>query len=373
MKSGETITSADIDDTSRFPCHGGNGLRGFTNRFTHSGRFALIGRQGALCGNVRGVSGQFFASEHAVVVTAFPQTDVGWLTYMLGEMRLNQYSESSAQPGLSIAKLLLLDVACPSTKAEQRAIAAVLSDVDELIGSLEALIAKKRAIKRAAMQELLTGRTRLPGFGGGWEVVSLDEVTSRTTGYWGTSKPTHATPHSVRVIRAGDISPRGTLTGYAPRHFSQAELDKASCALSDVVVTVSGNGLGKTWLVDRRGMAGSNFVRILRAVPDRATGAFVAFSLRSATALEQLAEHTATSAYPNLLPSFFSASWFPLPPLPEQRAIAAVLSDMDAEVAALEHRLDKTRAIKQGMMQQLLTGAIRLPIPDTTPHENAEP
>ena len=194
MKSGETITSADIDDTSQFPCHGGNGLRGFTNRFTHSGRFALIGRQGALCGNVIGVSGQFFASEHAVVVTAFPQTDVGWLTYMLGGMRLNRYSESSAQPGLSIAKLLLLDVACPPTKAEQRAIAAVLSDVDKLIESLEALIAKKRVIKQAVMQELLTGRTRLPGFGGEWEGTALGNLADIRNGgtprtgvpsYWG--------------------------------------------------------------------------------------------------------------------------------------------------------------------------------------------
>ncbi len=90
----------------------------------------------------------------------------------------------------------------------------------------------------------------------------------------------------------------------------------------------------------------------------------MAFSLGSAVCLEQLAEHTATSAYPNLLPSFFKTPWLLLPPLPEQQAIATILSDMDAEIAALEHRLDKTRAIKQGMMQQLLTGSIRLPIPD---------
>lgn len=182
MKSGETITSADIGDTSPFPCHGGNGLRGFTNRFTHSGRFALIGRQGALCGNVVGVSGQFFASEHAVVVTAFPQTDILWLTFVLGGMRLNQYSESSAQPGLSVARLLLLDVAFPPTKAEQRAIATVLTDVDALIGSLEALIAKKRDIKRTAMQQLLTGRTRLPGFGETWEEDRLGELAKMVNG-----------------------------------------------------------------------------------------------------------------------------------------------------------------------------------------------
>jgi type I restriction enzyme S subunit len=161
MKSGEGITSADIDDFSKYPCYGGNGLRGFTARFTHTGGYALIGRQGALCGNVLGVEGTFFASEHAIVVTAFPQTDIRWLICMLGEMRLNQYSESSAQPGLSVAKLLNLGLAVPPTKAEQTAIAEVLSDMDAELAALEQRRDKTRALKQGMMQELLTGRTRL--------------------------------------------------------------------------------------------------------------------------------------------------------------------------------------------------------------------
>ena len=246
---------------------------------------------------------------------------------------------------------------------EQHAIATVLSDICELIASLEALIAKKRDIKQAAMQQLLTGRMRLPGFGGEWEAIALDQVTSRTAGYWGAARPSSTALHPVQVIRAGDISQRGALTGSASRYFGPAEFKKASCALGDVVITASGS-LGKTWLVDRDGMAASNFVRILRAAPSRAFGPFLAFSLRSRAALEQLAEHTATSAYPNLLPSFFGTPWLSLPPLPEQQAIATVLSDMEAEIAALEHRLDKVQVIKQGTMQQLLTGSIRLPIPN---------
>ena len=279
-------------------------------------------------------------------------------------------SARSGQPGINSKEYGSLPVPVPPLP-EQRAIAAVLSDVDELMGSLEALVAKKRDIKQAAMQQLLTGRKRLAEFEGEWEAMALDEITSRTTGYWGAPRPSSTALHSVRVIRAGDISQRVAFRAVRSAHRfrvalfrSSAELKKASCALGDVVITVSGNGLGKTWLVDRDGMAGSNFVRILRAVPSRAYGPFLAFSLRSAVSLEQLAEHTATSAYPNLLPSFFKTPWLPLPPLPEQQAIATVLSDMDAEIAALERRLDKTRAIKQGMMQQLLTGSIRLPIPD---------
>src|SRR6266404_6300455 len=118
MKSGEGITSAAIDQFSKYPCYGGNGLRGFTSRFTHDGSYALIGRQGALCGNVYRVQGQFFASEHAIVVTASANTDIRWLTYMVGRMNLNQYSESSAQPGLSVSKILNLNLAAPPTKEE---------------------------------------------------------------------------------------------------------------------------------------------------------------------------------------------------------------------------------------------------------------
>jgi type I restriction enzyme S subunit len=161
MKSGEGITSESIDQFSKYPCYGGNGLRGFASRATHNGRYALIGRQGALCGNVLGVEGQFFASEHAIVVTASATTDVQWLTYVLRRMNLNQYSESSAQPGLSVSKILNLEVAAPPTKDEQTAIATVLSDMDAELAALESRRAKTHALKLAMMQELLTGRTRL--------------------------------------------------------------------------------------------------------------------------------------------------------------------------------------------------------------------
>ena len=161
MKSGEGITSANIDQFSKYPCYGGNGLRGFTTRYTHDGRYALVGRQGALCGNVVGVEGKFFASEHAIVVTASSRTDIRWLTFVMGEMHLNQYSESSAQPGLSVSKILSLNRACPPSKAEQTAIAAVLSDMDAELTALEQRRDKTRSLKQGMMQELLTGKTRL--------------------------------------------------------------------------------------------------------------------------------------------------------------------------------------------------------------------
>ena len=121
----------------------------------------MIGRQGALCGNVFAVSGKLFASEHAIVVTPRSKTDVRWLTHALHRMELNRYSESSAQPGLSVAKLLRMELSVPPTSKEQVAIAAVLSDIDVEIAALERRRDKIRAIKQGVMQQLLTGRVRL--------------------------------------------------------------------------------------------------------------------------------------------------------------------------------------------------------------------
>lgn len=160
MKSGEAITSELIGDGSPYPCFGGNGLRGYVTRYTHDGAFALIGRQGALCGNVVLATGRFFASEHAIVVSPHVHTDVRWLTFVLERMGLNQYSESSAQPGLSVAKLLVLECMVPPFE-EQTAIASILTDMDTELAELETRLAKTRQLKQGMMQELLTGRIRL--------------------------------------------------------------------------------------------------------------------------------------------------------------------------------------------------------------------
>lgn len=160
MKSGFSITSDEIDEFSEYPCYGGNGSRGFTSTKTHSGKYALIGRQGALCGNVVLVDGDFFASEHAIVVTPNVNLDIVWFSYILERMNLNQYSESSAQPGLSASKLLLLEAIFPP-KDEQIEIAKFLLAIEEEIRSLINRLEKARKIKQAMMQELLTGRIRL--------------------------------------------------------------------------------------------------------------------------------------------------------------------------------------------------------------------
>ena len=119
LKSGDGITSEKISDTGDYHVFGGNGIRGFTTSFTHEGSYVLIGRQGALCGNINYASGKFWASEHAVVVSPIDVTDVVWLGETLRTMNLNQYSIAAAQPGLSVERILNLAMPYPILPDQQ--------------------------------------------------------------------------------------------------------------------------------------------------------------------------------------------------------------------------------------------------------------
>ncbi len=161
LKSGVGITSKDINPNEGFPCYGGNGLRGFAETYTHEGTYALIGRVGALCGNIQLAEGRFFASEHTLVVYVAHGIDVGWISLVLREMNLNQYAESSAQPVLTATKLGRLNVNYPSNPEEQHAIYKVIKSFDDEFVTLSYQLGKAKMIKQGMMQELLTGRIRL--------------------------------------------------------------------------------------------------------------------------------------------------------------------------------------------------------------------
>lgn len=153
FKAGNSITSDNIFDESLYPVYGGNGLRGYTTQKTHEGTFVLIGRQGALCGNVNFVSGQMYISEHAVAVIASDNNAAKFLYYLFGYMNLNNYSESSAQPGLSVNKIIKLKRFFPC-KEEQEKIANILTKIDELIEENKALLISWQQFKKGLLQQM---------------------------------------------------------------------------------------------------------------------------------------------------------------------------------------------------------------------------
>ncbi|MEI6110214.1 MAG: restriction endonuclease subunit S [Cyanobium sp. ELA712] len=159
LKSGDAITSEDISETGDYPVFGGNGLRGYTSSYNCDGDHPLIGRQGALCGNINFASGRFWASEHAVVVTPKNKHHSRWLRDVLETMDLNQYSQSAAQPGISVEVIENLTIPVPP-RAEQVAISSYLdrerSRIDRLIAEKERMLALLEEKRSALVSRVVT-------------------------------------------------------------------------------------------------------------------------------------------------------------------------------------------------------------------------
>lgn len=157
MQAGKFVQASEIQDHSNdvlYPCYGGNGMRGYTKTYTHEGAYSLIGRQGALCGNVNLVSGRFHATEHAVVTTPKAGVDTNWLFYKLALLNLNQYATGQAQPGLSVENLERVEIKIPRDIGEQQKIAECLTSIDELISSQENKLVALKSHKKGLMQQL---------------------------------------------------------------------------------------------------------------------------------------------------------------------------------------------------------------------------
>ena len=153
FKSGNSLKADEIDITGDYPVYGGNGLRGYTSTYNHDGEYALIGRQGALCGNMNYSAGKAYFTEHAVVVKADENNDTRFLYYMLDTMNLRQYSDQSAQPGLAVNKLVKLENSFPK-KEEQQQIGAYFRSLDHLITLHQQKCDELRNVKKFMLQNM---------------------------------------------------------------------------------------------------------------------------------------------------------------------------------------------------------------------------
>ena len=158
LQAGKNITAKDISDKEdsehRFPCYGGNGLRGYVCSYNRNGRFPLIGRQGALCGNINFAEGLFYATEHAVVVETYCKTNVEWAVHSLIHLNLNQYATSTAQPGLSVSTINEVLIPLPPIE-EQGRIVSCLNKWDTLIDQIEQGKVNLEAIIKQAKNKIL--------------------------------------------------------------------------------------------------------------------------------------------------------------------------------------------------------------------------
>jgi type I restriction enzyme S subunit len=244
---------------------------------------------------------------------------------------------------------------------EQRAIAEALSDVDALLTGLDRLIAKKRDLKQAAMQQLLTGQTRLPGFQGEWETTTLRDVVATPI----TDGP-HLTPRflptGVPFLSVNNLV-HNRLDFNALRFISTAdhmEFSKKCKPRRGDILFGKAASVGMVALIETDMELNIWSPLALIRVGGKMHERFVFYALQASAVGRQIKLLTNSSSQGNISMGDLGMLRIPLPSRPEQGAIAAVLSDMDTELTALDARRDKTRSLKQAMMQELLTGRTRL-------------
>ena len=275
----------------------------------------------------------------------------------------------NGQPNLNTGLIGDFSVPLPATKEEQEAIAEALGDADALIESLEQLLAKKRHLKQGAMQELLTGNKRLPGFSGEWEVKRLGDVGEclRGVAYRGDSDlSAFDTSHTKRLLRSNNVQDAAVITTDIQFVNSDKVSETQVLRERDILICMAN---GSKALVGKAGFFNVSdgyeytfgaFMGCFRTGSTDANPTFVFYLFQTGRYRNYINNLLAGSSINNLTPTSIESLDFSIPPLPEQTAIAVALSEMDAEIADLDAQLTKTRTLKQGMMQKLLTGEIRL-------------
>ncbi len=341
-----------------YPYYGPTRAQDYINEYRVEGEYALIGEDGDHFLKWREspmtllVNGKFNVNNHAHLVKG-ARNLTSWFYYYFQNKDLTPYLTRQGAGRYKLTKNILITIPCPlPSPSEQQAIVTALSEVDALITSLDRLIAKKREIKQATMQQLLTGKIRLPGFSGEWKVRKLGEVAEigmgrtpsrRNQTYWGRgykwlsiadlkSKYIFETKEEITTLAASDMTviPKGTLVmsfklTIGKLAFTGCDMysNEAICSLTKL-------------------RADAEYLYYILSQTD--------FSLYGKQAVKGYTLNTDSLNSVEIL----------YPEIPEQQALVAILSDMDAEIATLEQKRDKTRALKQGMMQELLTGKTRL-------------
>ncbi|MBP1862191.1 restriction endonuclease subunit S [Rhizobium herbae] len=275
-----------------------------------------------------------------------------------GQAQIQELMSGNAITRLTLGKIKKLRFPVPPTKIEQDLIAQTLSDADALIDSLEALIAKKRAIKQGAVQDLLSGRKRLPGYRGEWKNLPLSKVGEVLNGL--TYAPSDVRSDGILVLRSSNIQEEAL--SFKDNVFVQMNVpSKCLVDENDILICVRNGSrelIGKTAKIDKRcrGMAFGAFMAVFRAPQYD----YVLQYFRSDLMRKQIAGHLGATINQITNKSLKSFSIAMPPTKDEADAISKILGDFDSDISELTSKLNKVRQLKQGMMQELLTGRVRL-------------
>lgn len=367
LRSGESITSDSIAEQGEYPVFGGNGLRGYTSDYTHEGEYVLIGRQGALCGNINYACGRFWASEHAIVVTPRGDYSVKWLGEVLRFMNLNRLSQSAAQPGISADEVGNLFVAVPPTH-EQLAIADFLDRetgrIDALVAAkkrlLDLLAEKRKALIAHAVTRGLDPAVPLRDSGVPW--------LGKIPGHWGLERAKYLFCQSSLPVMPGDeivtCFRDGRVTLRRNRReegFTNADLEAGYQGIrpGQLVLHSMDAFAGAIGVSDSSGKCSPEYIvcdpRSFRTFvhfygPLLRTMALSGFIQASCPAVRERA--------PRIRFNDFGEMYLPTPPLDEQRAIVDYIARETAKIDAVRAATERSIALLKERRAALIAAAV---------------
>jgi type I restriction enzyme, S subunit len=359
LQRGFDLTNSQLRE-GNVPVAYSNGIMNFHNRAMVKGPGVYTGRSGTI-GRVNYIEADYWPHNTSLWVTNFNGNHPKFISYMYSSIGFERFSSGSGVPTLNRNDAHEYKIPLPLLP-EQQAIAEALSDVDGWVLSLDALIAKKRGLKTATMQQLLTGHTRLPGFTGEWETKKPSEMGYFISGngfpiiYQGEKSGDYP------FFKVSDMNNDGNATFMkAANHYVSKDIAKKLCANIVPTNSIVFAKIGAAIFLERKKILAQescldNNMMAFVTNDSAANHRYFHYLLLSI----ELGKLVSATALPSLSGREIGSLEFLVPKFEEQTAIATILSDMDAEITTLEAEREKASAIKQGMMQELLTGKTRL-------------
>ena len=352
LKAGQFVSSSDINDDYEidlYPCYGGNGLRGYTKTFTHDGTFALIGRQGALCGNIHRITGKFHATEHAIVVTPIAGVNINWLYHQLKALNLNQYKTGVAQPGLSVQNLQVVSTPAPPLEIQ--------TEIVQACEAIEAEVISTQADIENAAKEL--ERIKTDVFSRGFIEKKLSECSLINPSKTEIKQVDENT--LISFVEMASVNEAGFINRKEDRLLK--DLKKGSYTYfkeNDIIIAKitpcmeNGKCAFATDLTNGLAMGSSEF-HVIRANEAVVLGKYI-FALLNRESVRKEAEKnmTGSSGHRRVPASFYADYRIPTPDIATQQQLISEIATQETLIAAAQQIIDEAASKKQDILKQYL-------------------
>ena len=360
FQSGDFISAEKILASGPYPVYGGNGLRGYAKRYNHDGFYALIGRQGALCGNVNTAVGKAYFTEHAVAIKANSLHDTRFLVHLLRCMDLGQYSGQSAQPGLAVGVLKEVETTVPS-KVEQQAIGSFFSRLDDLITLHQRKYDKLVVFKKSMLEKMFpkdgesVPEIRFAGFTDPWEQRKLGDVASSFD--YGLNAAATEYDGQNKYLRITDIDDE-------THEFSKSDLTTPLADLamsadyllkeSDLLFARTGASVGKTYLYRQfDGMVYFAGFLIRARIGEGADPEFAYQATLTDAYKKYVAITSQRSGQPGVNAQEYADYQLMLPSKTEQQQIGMTLRSLDDLITLHQRKLELLQNIKKSLLDKM--------------------